>query len=73
MSELGQSLPKWVAGAMSVLLPIATEERTSREVRKMPIGDILRSYFQPERCKVEAITLLERHGRPRRLCFDIRP
>jgi hypothetical protein len=36
-SAKGRSLPKWVAGAMSVLLPIATEERTSREVRKVPI------------------------------------
>jgi|GraSoi_2013_60cm_1033757.scaffolds.fasta_scaffold47361_1 hypothetical protein len=37
--RLGLSLPKWVAGAMSVPLPIATEERTSREVRKVPLPD----------------------------------
>jgi len=40
MSELAQSLPKWAGLAMSVLPPIATEDRTSREVRKVPIGDI---------------------------------
>src|SRR5450631_1939642 len=36
MSLLGQSVPKWAARPMSGLPPIATEERTSREVRKVP-------------------------------------
>ena len=36
----GQSVPKWAARPMSVLPPIATEERTSREVRKVPKSEV---------------------------------
>jgi hypothetical protein len=37
MSLVGQSLPKWAARRMSVFPPIATELRTSLEVRFVPI------------------------------------
>jgi hypothetical protein len=37
MSEVGQSLPKWAARRMSAFPPIATELRTSLEVRFVPI------------------------------------
>ncbi len=40
MTGLGQLLPKWVIREMSVLPSIATEERTSRDVSNVPIGDI---------------------------------
>ena len=37
---MGQSLPKWAVRAMSAFPPIATELRTSLEVRFVPLGDI---------------------------------
>jgi hypothetical protein len=37
MSQLGQSLPKWAARVMSAFLPIANIQRTSGEVRFVPI------------------------------------
>jgi hypothetical protein len=41
MSVVGQSRPNLAIPAMSGLLPIATELRTSWEVRFVPIGDIV--------------------------------
>jgi len=35
-TRLGHSLPNWAVRAVSVLSPIATKERTTREVRKVP-------------------------------------
>jgi hypothetical protein len=40
MSQLGQSLPKWAARRMSAFPPIATDLRTSLEVRFVPDSDI---------------------------------
>lgn len=40
MSEVGQSLPKWNVRVTSAFPLIATEERTSRDVSNVPIGDI---------------------------------
>jgi len=40
MSQLGQSRRFWPARATSALPPIATEQPTSPEVRKVPQGDI---------------------------------
>jgi hypothetical protein len=40
MTALGQSLPKSVVGDMSGLPSIATEERTSRDVSKVPSADV---------------------------------
>ena len=42
MSQLGHSRPNWAIRTMSGLLPLATELRTSLEVRFVPIGDIER-------------------------------
>ena len=39
-SEMGQKLPKWAVRVMSALLPIATFERTSQEVRFVPISEV---------------------------------
>jgi hypothetical protein len=44
-AALGQSRPKWAFRAMSGLPPIATELRTSWEVRLVPIGDIAQMEF----------------------------
>ena len=44
MSEVGQSRPNWAVRAMSGLPPIATELRTSREVRFVPIV-LKKSFF----------------------------
>jgi hypothetical protein len=41
MSELGHSLPNWAVRAMSGLPPIATELRTSLEVRLVPTAVIV--------------------------------
>jgi hypothetical protein len=41
MSELGYSRPKWAVHAMSGLPPLATELRTSLEVRIVPQADRL--------------------------------
>jgi hypothetical protein len=40
MSASGHSLPKWAVRAMSGLPPIATELRTSLEVRSVPISEV---------------------------------
>jgi hypothetical protein len=48
--QMGQLLTRWVASDMSELHPIATEERTSREVRKVPI--LLQKSFWGEEQKV---------------------
>src|SRR4051812_16653570 len=40
MSVEGQSRPKWAVHAMSGLPPLATELRTSREVRKVPKAEV---------------------------------
>src|SRR4051812_48479067 len=47
LAALGQSLPKWAVRAMSVLPPIATELRTSLEVRLVPTAEVadLFNYF----------------------------
>ncbi|SRR5216684_6158540 len=37
----GQSLPKWVVRDMSASPPIATEERTSRDVSNVPHPDMI--------------------------------
>jgi hypothetical protein len=40
MSHEGQTRPNWMVRATSVMPPIATELRTSLEVRFVPKGDI---------------------------------
>ena len=48
MSHLGHSRPKWAVRAMSGSPPIATELRTSLEVRFVPraeVGDLLGDLF----------------------------
>ena len=40
MSALGQSLPKWGVGVTSAFPPLATERRTSQEVRFVPETDM---------------------------------
>jgi hypothetical protein len=37
MTEMGHSRPNWTVRAMSAFLPLATELRTSLEVRFVPI------------------------------------
>jgi hypothetical protein len=39
-AAVGQSMPKWGVRATSTFPPLATELRTSREVRFVPICDI---------------------------------
>ena len=48
MSHMGQSLPKWAVRAMSGLPPLATELRTSPEVRFVPEAGILLLTFDAE-------------------------
>ncbi len=42
MSQMGQSLPKWVVRATSAYPPRATEERTWRHVSKVPQAEVKR-------------------------------
>ncbi len=40
MPDLGQSLPKWLVGATSAFIPIAVQERMSRDVSKVLTAEV---------------------------------
>ena len=48
-SALGYSLPKWAIRVMSAFLPLATELRTSLEVRFVPYSEVERLIRSPRR------------------------
>jgi hypothetical protein len=57
MSQLGHSLQKRDVRAMSVLPLIATEERTSRDVSNVPIGDVALMLDEKEATNRGGLTL----------------
>jgi hypothetical protein len=58
MSQLDHSRPNWVACLMSGLPPIATELRTSLEVRFVPTCDIERAGRPKEKAARRRLSIL---------------
>jgi hypothetical protein len=58
MSQVGQSLPKWIVRATSAFPPIATELRTSLEVRNVPTCDIERAGRPKEKAARRRLSIL---------------